>query len=122
LYIDGKGNTSAIHQLVANTFIDNPNNKSCVDHIDNDKLNNNINNLRWVTTSENGMNCPVRKSNASGIKGIYYNKSNKNWCAQIQINGIRKHIGSFNTMTEAKIARQKEADILFGEFKNKCEC
>lgn len=42
-----------IHRLVANEFIDNPHKKKCVNHIDGNKENNNINNLEWVTPSEN---------------------------------------------------------------------
>ena len=44
-----------VHRLVALTFIPNPDNKPFVDHIDGDKGNNNVTNLRWVTASEN--NC-----------------------------------------------------------------
>jgi hypothetical protein len=42
-----------IHRLVAETFIPNPNNFSDVDHIDRDKLNNSVSNLRWVSRLEN---------------------------------------------------------------------
>lgn len=43
----------SIHRLVALTFVDNPNVKPMVNHIDEDKLNNNLDNLEWSTASEN---------------------------------------------------------------------
>lgn len=45
-----------MHKLVASAFIPNLDNKPCVDHIDTNSLNNNVENLRWVTIKENNNN------------------------------------------------------------------
>lgn len=56
-----------VHRLVAEAFIENPDNKSCVDHINTDKLDNNVENLRWVTNSENMSNINTRKKRFKAI-------------------------------------------------------
>lgn len=58
LMLNGRANYRQIGRLVALTFIPNPDNKPCVDHIDTNKENNRVENLRWVTYKEN-MNNPL---------------------------------------------------------------
>lgn len=49
----GKYKSKFVHRLVAETFMENNDNKKYVNHKDGNKTNNNINNLEWVTQSEN---------------------------------------------------------------------
>lgn len=53
LYKSGKKYSKKVHRIVADTFLENPYNKPQVNHIDENKQNNNINNLEWVTAKEN---------------------------------------------------------------------
>ena len=68
LYSDGVGTSYSVHRLVGLAFIDNKLNKPCINHIDGDKTNNNINNLEWCTYSENSIHAH-KNGLASGMKG-----------------------------------------------------
>lgn len=52
----GEGNKTRVHRIVAETFIPNPLNKPCIDHIDGNKWNNAVDNLRWCDHKENNNN------------------------------------------------------------------
>lgn len=60
-----KCKTYYIHRLVAETFIPNPENKPAIDHIDRNRDNNDVSNLRWVTIKENAYN---QKNNIPGVR------------------------------------------------------
>jgi hypothetical protein len=110
-----------IHRLVASAFIPNPDNKLYVDHIDNNRQNNNINNLRWCTHQENQQNKKIKINNTSGYKGVCYCKSKKKWNAYITINYKNISLGYFERVEDAIIARYNKAKEIQGEFINECE-
>jgi len=118
---DGIRKNCYVHRLMANAFLDNPDDKECVDHRNNDKTNNQLTNLRWATTKENAMNQIISKNNTSKVKGISFNKKVKKWCAQITIDGICIHIGYYDNLEDAKIARINRANQAFGVYTNACE-
>ena len=65
LYKNGKRQYKRVHKLVAETFLENPNNLPQVNHIDGNKLNNNIHNLEWISNKDNtqhGYNNKLYKS------------------------------------------------------------
>jgi hypothetical protein len=67
---DGGVKIHYMHRLVCFTFVDNPENKTVVDHIDRNKSNNYYENLRWSTISENQKNRTINNNNKSGKLGI----------------------------------------------------
>ena len=118
---DKRGSTRKIHRLVAKAFLLNPENKKCVDHIDNNRLNNNINNVRWATNTENMQNTKVSSKNTSGYKGVQWHKPTQKWKVDITINGKRISLGYFINKDEAINIRIPRAKDEFGKFINKCE-
>lgn len=117
----GKATTKQIHRLVLTIFENNHENKPCVDHIDNDRQNNCLFNLRYATTQENGFNRKINTNNSCGIKGVNLHKISGKWRAQVYIDKKQVTIGYFNTLEEAKLARQDKVKELFGNFIHKCE-
>jgi len=121
LYQDKIKYSKKIHKLLAQAFIENPENKPCVDHKNNNKLDNNIDNLRWATTKENGQNRKVNINSKTGIKGVYFDKKTNKYKSHIRIDGITIHLGCFDNIEDAKAARITKAQQVFGVYINSCE-
>lgn len=69
LWKENKQYNLYVHKIVAEAFLPNPNNYPCVDHIDTNKLNNNINNLKWCTYSQNSLNPITNAKLKASLKG-----------------------------------------------------
>ena len=114
---NNKKKKTMIHRLVAEHFLQNPNNCGYVIHINGINADNRACNLKWVDNS-----FPFTKEHKENInskqqlkneyvprehKGIYYKKSTNMYRAMVFENSEVHHIGMFNTIEEAKKAQQK---------------
>jgi hypothetical protein len=117
LYKDKIKKTCKIHRLVGKAFIENSDNKSCIDHIDRNRINNNIFNLRWASYSENGQNKSIHKNNSSTVSGVSFEKNRNKWKVRITINGNQKHIGYYKDFDEAVQSRKEQEEIHYKEFR-----
>lgn len=80
-----------------------------IDHIDGDKTNNRISNLRSVCTAENAKNAKKRKDNKSGVVGVFWLNRERKWCAEIYENGKKINLGQFTSFLDACLAREHAA-------------
>lgn len=88
---------------------------SMIDHIDGDRANNKIENLRVCDCSTNAMNSGVKTRNKLGVKGVFASKNGK-YVAQICLNYKRIHLGTFQTIDEASDAYVVASKLYHGEF------
>jgi hypothetical protein len=103
LWRDGEFRVVRVHQLVAEAFIDKPRSGLMVDHIDRNRCNNTVDNLRWVTKAQNMKNTQCRTS--SGFKFSYLMPSGR-YQARYRP-GAGRHMvscGTYDTPYEAYLA------------------
>ena len=72
-----------------------------IDHIDNNRLNNKIENLREATRQQNSWNRKINANNKSGVKGVSWCKLTKKWRVQGRIDKKVKYLGVYETLEEA---------------------
>ena len=103
LFKDKKPKCQRVHQLVFESFTKiKSNTLYVIDHIDNNKINNNLNNLQIVT---NRFNSSKDKINKSGEYCIY--KNGKSYLVRLRHNGIKKSLGTFKNIEDAVVCRDK---------------
>jgi hypothetical protein len=109
------GKHIAMHRILMNTVGTN----LVIDHKDHNGLNNQKQNLRIATKSQNGANRQIRKNATSKFLGVHWDKSRNKWRAAIKSsNQKQKTIGRFENETEAALAYNDYALKLHGEFAN----
>jgi hypothetical protein len=87
-----------------------------MDHIDGNKTNNRIENLREVTRSQNKMNSKLAANNTSGVKGVYWHKHKQKWNSKIILNRKHIHLGYYDTIEEAAAAAIAARNEYHGDF------
>lgn len=87
-----------------------------VDHINRDRSDNRIVNLRLATRSLNHRNSDRKPSNKSGYKGVSWSKQRRKWVAFIRVEGKSVNLGGYADPAEAHAAYCKEGRRLFGEM------
>jgi len=96
-----------VHVLMAKAFfnhIPNGNKGLVVDHIDNNKLNNKLDNLQLISNRENSSK--DKRNGTSKYIGVSWKSKEKKWVAQIQIKGKETYLGRFTNEEEAAEAYQ----------------
>jgi hypothetical protein len=109
--IDGKYKTITMHRFL----LDAPKGVQ-VDHINHNGLDNQRDNLRFCSNSQNQMNRSPYKNCTSNFKGVSFYRKTKRWKAYIKLNGKRINLGHYKTEIEAAEVYNNKAKELFGEF------
>jgi hypothetical protein len=91
--------------------------KSDIDHINGNRADNRIKNLREVTRRQNGQNQKMPANNSSGRVGVVWSSKTNMWRAQIETKGVNHYLGEFSWFSEACAARQAAEKVL-GSHKN----
>lgn len=87
-----------------------------LDHINMDRADNRMCNLRQADNAENNCNRPLQSNNTSGFKGVSFHKQTRKWKASLKVRGKDIHLGLFDEAEAAAAAYRLAAQKHFGEF------
>jgi len=93
--------------------------RETIDHINGIRLDNRPINLREATAREQAMNKGLQSNNKSGVPGVSFYKRVKLWSASIQIDGLKKHLGFYESKDEACEVRLLAEQMIFGAFRRR---
>jgi hypothetical protein len=103
-------------QISMHRIIMQPNQGMEIDHIDHNGLNNQRQNLRNCSPTENKQNSSKHRNNTSGYVGVVWEKRRKKWSANIQANNTNVFLGRFDNIEDAAQAYDVYARRYYGEF------
>jgi hypothetical protein len=110
------GKTYFSHRLIWAWHHGDPGDRE-IDHINHDRGDSRIENLRIVTRQENMMNKALQKNSTSSHCGVAWDSKAQKWRAHIKLNGVAKYLGVFKDIGDA-IAARREAEERFGFHEN----
>ncbi len=87
-----------------------------IDHINGNRSDNRISNLREANNQQNSMNSKKSASNTSGVKNVYWHKPSKKWIVSIRINNKQNHIGCFDNFDDAAKVSKEIREKYFKNF------
>ena len=87
-----------------------------IDHIDGNRANNKIENLRSATKAENSANQKIRTTNTSGMKGVSWHSANKKWKVAICKNYVPIYLGTYEDYELACLVAMEATDLYHGKF------
>jgi hypothetical protein len=105
-------------RILIHRFIMKPDKGMVIDHLDGNPLNNQKNNLRICTHSDNMRNCKISIKNTSGYKGVSFVKKNNTYKSAIKFNKRTIYLGYYIDPIDAARAYNTAAIKYFGEFAN----
>ncbi len=87
-----------------------------VDHIDGNKSNNKIENLRACTRTQNLLNSKIPITNTSGAKNVFWRKQRNKWEVKFKVNKVAKYFGLYDDLELAELVATEARDKYHGEF------
>ena len=112
-----KGKLFLVHVVIWEMFNGKIPKGMVIDHIDHNRVNNRLNNLRLVTQQTNSKNLKMNKRNTSGCCGVVWSKKQRKWVAQMRCENVSHYLGAFDDWFEAVCAR-KSAEAKKGFHEN----
>lgn len=87
-----------------------------IDHVNGNKADNRLANLREASNAQNGKNLKLSSANTSGVTGVVFCKETGRWRSIIKVDGKTIHLGRWPTIEQATKARREAEAVHFGQW------